>query len=619
MTEPPPEPSIVSSGWRRERFHIALVGAEAVRHHDLLARAGYRVRSAADGNAASELFVPDEPLDAIVVDFALGGRPPEAILLFARRTNAAAPLIAVVPAHESDAYRRAFHAGARDVLPAPARGEDLVAAVDLVLEPRALSEALERLRTALGVDDEATPLATAPDGRRSQIGALEGEIARLRQDLESHRARQKTEGARLRQQALDAVTERDRALESREAARKKLALAKKELRERDAELRMVERACEELQRKLKDARDQRRVLESRLGDAERRASTLEASLRGRLGSERRVLPLGRVHDERTHPPGLADLPPTSGEHRQADPEEALTARAEDERRLAALDDALRERARLEARVRDLEAMLEQEGTFYSPQATVPEMADASELERHLSRRDEDERRLAELEDLLGQRERLLAKLAKLEDALSDHDARQRRVAELERMLEERDARLRRLEETRPMPVAFGPGAEGLEAELLALRERHAETLGVLDAVRTERDGLRRRLGELEREAADALMRVDELSPLLSEVEHLRAQLRRAEEGLEEARARLELADLARATVEDQLAARQRELILAHAKGEIMSATVEDLRAQLAFLQRSRDEAWARIAPFEAELESLRLQLAALPVGRRPSP
>jgi DNA-binding NarL/FixJ family response regulator/outer membrane murein-binding lipoprotein Lpp len=546
-----------------------------MRHRDLLVRAGYGVRGTEHGDQAAQVFAEPKPVDVIVLDFALSGRPPEAVLLFSRRTSSAASLIGLVPSQDADAFRRAFLAGARDVLPSPARGEDLLAAVDLVMEPRALEAVIDRMRLQLGSADETIPLPPAPGVHGVRITRLEDDVAKLTKKLSLQKRKHAEEMTGLRQQALDAVTERDRLIDSRNQVREKLAISRKEMRETATQLRMMERAAEELQRKLKSARDQRRSFESRLSQAKTRIDTLERSLHEHVEAAEREVQ-SQVEEEFTE----VSAPPPA-----IDPEEALLARAEDEQRLQELEDAMGERARLAERVRDLEAQL-LGSTAATPLDTTSAEGDA--LEDALAERAQDEERLAELESAIEQK----------------------------RGLEDEVARLRKM--------LKGTGEQDL-SELDELREAHEQTLGILDAVRLDRDTLKRRVSELERESADALMRVEELQPLTAEVERLRADLRAEREALLGARqkagraaTRVGQLDRTSAVLEDELAASQRALILTRARAEVMNGELADVRAALVQARASRNEALEQVREAEAELDSLRVTVATLAADRAAS-
>lgn len=576
MTFTPPPETHASHGWRREGFEVALIGPEAMQHRELLVRAGYAVRGARRGDQAAQLFQSPEPVDVIVLDFSLQGRPPEAILLFSRRTSAAAQLIAIVPAQDADAFRRAFLAGARDVLPTPARGEDLLAAVDLLVEPRALSGLLGRLRSQYGVDDEthALPAAPGPNVAHQKNAALDAEITRLRAQLDDLRTRHDEELKRLRQQALDAVTDRDRLLDSRNEARERLADSRKELREGAAQLRMLERACEELQRKLKDSRDQRRSFEARLTQAKERIRSLEQAMREHVEQAERSVKLDMEFTEVSAPPdGL-----------EVDVEEALAARDEDAQRLEELEAALDERSRLAARVAELESQLAR----VEQRVGTNEVKELSDLEEALERRAEDEERLAELDEAMALRDGLEREVERLRKDLSRGD---------------------------------GGDAE----ELVELHDAYDQTLALLDAVRSDRAGLKRRVADLEREAADALMRIEELSPLVAEVAQLRGELRTERDRAQAAkrsagrvRTQFSQLDRASAALEDELVAAQRSMVLGRARGDVLSVELHHVRAALTDAHAARSETLQRLREAELELDSLRVTVAALSADRRSS-
>lgn len=567
-------PTSASPGWRREGFELALIGPEAMRHKELLRRAGYGVRGASSGDRAQLVFADEKAVDLIVLDFALEGRPPEAVLLFSRGTSASAALVALVPSHDAEGFRRAFLAGARDVLPTPSRGEDLLASVDYLLEPRALEATVQRLRAQLGGDETlALPSAPTPEERAALI-ALEAQVKELRREIERLHEQHEGELTSLRARLEEAAAERDRATVSRKQARARARSSEQAAKDGQAQVRLLERACEELQLKLKDARVERRSLETRLANAEKRVRTLEEVIHQ------------HVEAAELEVQGAVGLSAPS----DLDPEAALDARALDARRLAELELAMQERDSLERRVAELEQELERvseraaeraaergEGAFDTP----------SQLEGALSLRDEDERRLAELDDVLRERERL-------------------------------DEEVRRLNRALAEPAA-DPRSAALAAELRDLKEAYAESLAMLEAVRADRGSAGRRLLELEREAADAVMRVEELTPLVGEVERLRVELR-AERQARKAALRsvgdvttqFSRLDQETATLLEELEAKQRALVLAHARQEALSVELANLRAQLAVESGARDTLMERLRDAERELERVKGSLPRVP-------
>jgi len=459
------------AAWRRDAYTVVLVGGHAGPHKDLVARAGYRVVVADDGDAASDYFSDGHAADAIVLDFAAEGRPPEAILLFARRTSPDAQVIAIVPANRDDAYRRAFVSGARDVLSAPPRGEDLLAAIDLVLEPRGLQDLVEELR-ARGFEDDQSTMALAEVGDRVSIVRLEAELREARAELERARRETSDATASFRQQALDAITERDRLLEARDDLRRKLSHARRDLKEREAQQSLLERACEELQRKLKDARDQRRDAEARVLESDARIRALEDELEERRG-------------QGFHSPTIETKDGVM------DPEAALSARAVDEARLAELDEIYKLYQDSLTRVSDLEARLAAKDAPPSEDSDVgPPPGEISDATRST---------------LTHERAELLS-----------------RIHALEGELQSREAAL--FTQRHPDDEHVALTLEVALAELNDLREQNAETQAHLETTRLERDGLKRRIGEVEREAADALTRVEELAPVMEELERVRREL-----------------------------------------------------------------------------------------------
>ncbi len=590
MDEPIP-PTSSTLGWRREGFEVALIGPEAMRHRELLLRAGYRVRGALQGDRAQRVFADDVAVDVIVLDFALEGRPPEAVLLFSRGTSAAAALVALVPAQDSDGFRRAFMAGARDVLPTPSRGEDLLASVDYLLEPRALQSTVDRLRQQLGADETiALPPSKPSADDKAAVIALEAQVAELRREIErlreKHDKQQQQSATRLQQQVMLVVGERDRALASLEQAKQKARSFRREALDGQGQLRLLERACEELQLKLKDARDQRRAVESRLVEAQKRTRTLEQVIHQHVQAAELEVQSAQA---------LLEVPRSD-----VDPEAALLEREQDERRLAELEGAMKERDDLERRVKELElelAKVSETSTRsaaaadgFGSERTRAEIDTASELEAALAARAEDERRLAELDGVLVERERLDAEVRRLQQALSEE--------------------------------SVDPRTAELEAELRDLADAHGETTAMLEAVRVDRESLSRRLAELEREAADAVMRVEELAPLVGEVERLRAELRAERDARQHAlRNTAQLTtqssalDRETTTLAWELEAKQRRLVLAYARQEVLSGELAKLREQMAAETRSREALLEKLRAAEEELGRLRSAFGASSLKR----
>lgn len=563
--------SVAAHDFKRETYSAALVGPEAVRHADLIKRAGYRVTVADDGSAASQLFV-GEPVDIIVLDFALTGRPPEAVLLFSRRTSADAPVIALVPADTDDGYRRAFLAGARDVLPTPSRGEDLLAAIDVAIEPRALAEVIERLRG----DDDDDDDALLSDETPASSAKTTVEVERVRREYEERVRTLEDDLDSFRRQALDAVTERDRLVESRANARRRLAEVKKELKERQAHLTMTEQACEALQRKLKDARDHRRHLESKY-------KRLEKHLKGDKAAAAR----GSIDRSITLAPDEVIDALADG---FVDPEEALRVRAVDEQRLEQLEAAYEKFQESEARIKDLEAQLEaaRAATNISgaPEGTPSE---------------EEQRKQKDLEEEIALRLRLEVQVADLERELGAHKSQGQRIADLEAQLAASEALLHQLDDALGDDEAAAQAARALILE----QEAHAETLGKLDAALVERDGLKARLREAEREAADAFTRLDELDPLIGEVEQVRLELH-AERLRHAATRRLldQVADV------DENAA-PAELLKAQREEERLQRELDEERRKRGDLESDLKQARSQIKRLSSEQEQMRMTIAAL--------
>lgn len=522
--------------WHRDRYRLALVGAEAAKHRDLVSRAGYVVVVAHDGHEASAIFSKADPFDVVVLDFGLTGRPPEAVLLFSRRTSPGAPCIGLVSAEDAEQFRRAFLAGARDVLPSPARGEDLLSSVDTVLEPRALGELVEGLRHELHGAGPRAPASTSS----TSFGE---------------------EAAGFRQQAMDAFAERDRAVQERASAQKKLTSLRRQIKERDQRLALMERACEELTGKLKALRDERRAFEGRAIDAERRIAVLEAA----LATPGTFHPEASAESAATDPAmrrrsSVQSTTGVDGSHRPHGPHSErrspLPSDPDEEARLFELEDGDRfavggDHAAPSALQPKTAPGEELERVFHSyveserriaelrdelADPDAPAASDVADPEVGLGARAEDERRLAELDAALERKATLEKRVKQLEDELAaarssaastgGSDGALRRIDELEALLTERDGKLAALESARALDKRDHKAAlEAAQSALIAERESGAEVRGILDAIRMERDALRRRVAELEREAADALTRIEELTPLLNDVERLRAELR----------------------------------------------------------------------------------------------
>ncbi len=557
--------------WHRDRYRLALVGAEAAKHRDLVGRAGYVVVVAGDGHEASAIFHETEPFDVVVLDFALKGRPPEAVLLFSRRTSPGAPCIALVASDDAEQFRRAFLAGARDVLPVPARGEDLLSSIDTVLEPRALGELVDGLKHEMsrGTRGEAV---RAPGSANAGVRVIVDERA-------------KEEASALRQQALDAFAERDRAVQARASGQKKVTSLRRQIKERDQRLALMERACEELTGKLKALRDERRTFEARALEAERRIALLETALLQpgsvllesastnpgvpRFGAPRTApSPMPSDPDaearlfesddhQRIAPPRSAQGKGTFARGHEQSDEDTISVRFKGgPARSAAgeeLEHVFQSYVESERRIAELRDELDQGS---APAASDIDFVDAEDV---LSARALDERRLEELEATLEHRaalekrvkelegellhvEGLKARIGELELTLAarhavaenerdskrppDQRAALRRIDELEALLTERDGKISALESMRTLEKQdHRRQLDAAQSALISERESHAEARGILDAIRMERDSLRRRVVELEREAAEALTRVEELTPLLTDMERMRAELR----------------------------------------------------------------------------------------------
>ncbi len=583
---PPSSYAGPDTSWRRDAYRVALIGPECTPHHELVERSGYQVLTAADGDAATDLFGQGEAVDALVLDFDSDGRPPEAVLLFARRTSAGAPVIAIVPANKNEAYRRAFLAGARDVLPAPARGEDLLAAIDLVLEPRGLADIVEELRAQGFEDPEGTvPLmASAGADVAQRIAVLEQELRQKEEQIDEILRRKRTGTATFRQQALDAITARDRALESRERVKQKLASARRDLKERDAQLRLIERACEELNSKLKESLEHRRVVERQLVDALERLTALE----GAVGEVTVPTPASPA-DAEAPPPGHAATPPAEEmSEPMLDPELALEVRDVDARRLDEMEElwvAYQEGLR---RIRELEAALD--GRTDPGRRSV----DALDPDDALALREEDEGRLEDLERAHEDRTRMLDRIAELESQLLQ----------------------RRAEDRVSSAGISGERAITLEvalAELDSERGAHAETL---DAIRLDRDALLRRVDDAERDAADAETRLEELSPLSEQVERLRRELHAEQASHQSTRERLtRLQEQVGTDAGDPATSSPSTPLSSPAevweRADQLQFELDRARAELDVGEKLRLDLETRLKQQDAELHSLRVRNAAL--------
>jgi CheY-like chemotaxis protein len=247
-------------GFQRKQYQVALVGEEALGHQELLERAGYATVGAKNGEEAATLFSGMEIIDVVVLDFAISGRPPEAILLFARDVLTSAPLIGLVPANKDEGFRRAFMAGARDVLPSPTRGEDLLDAIDLVLEPQYLAEMVARLSGEHSTEGRAYD-RTDPADHVAHVEALQLEKERLRKMLTDTEKAHQDELTRM-DQDLSSMRNAWRDLQGKEVqSRRENNALERQLREKERELEKSRTdAKEERQRaeRLKKERDRSR-------------------------------------------------------------------------------------------------------------------------------------------------------------------------------------------------------------------------------------------------------------------------------------------------------------------------------------------------------------------------
>jgi DNA-binding NarL/FixJ family response regulator len=547
---------------RRDRFRVALVGKPAVEHAEMIRRAGYVVVAAEDGVAAGRLFRQDaEPYDALVIDFALEGRPPEAVLLFGRRTSPSAPVVALVPADEDEAFRRAFLAGARDVLPSPARGEDILDAVDIVLEPRALEMLVDELRTQLPAG------ARGADYAPEHEDALLEELEELRGKVRQVEARERRVTDQFRVQALEAVTAKDDLEDMVEDQNRRIVTQERNLKEMEARARLHERAAEELQLKLKEARDQRRKAEERASRAETRVHELEII-------QEAFQPVGDTFT------GPGDTNPTDvwSLAEEADPEAALLARREDEVKLDELERVLAEKARLDARVEDLEETVsrpgQRKGEDGKTDVTPPPVSMAGPEQ-------------AELDRTRRQRDALEARVLELEVALSDAEGESEAIQHLKRTLAERDDRIVALQRQRDVAEDMLTKLAGLEEELSLAQKSARNAARSLHDARHERDQAGRRVKALELEIADAQVHLEEMGDVANERDQLSSKLRAEREAHLSARNRLRALERSsredradRATHNDDLDAARRGLVLARARAESLQAEIERLKVEL---------------------------------------
>jgi CheY-like chemotaxis protein len=259
--------------WERSQFSIALIGPESVRHAAAIEKAGFQIATALSGQDAPALFAQPKSYDAIVLDFNIRDRPPEAILIFARRNSPNSPFVALVPPLDDESYRRAFLAGARDVLPTPTEQSDLVSAIDYTLEPRALTELVQQLQ--LAQDFDGMPHQTSGEEEPSNLGEgkreAEQEIEVLRRQLESL-------GNTEQLNARAAIRDRDRALLQQEKAERRALECEDMVSEYSVKNHQLESTHESLRRDIQIAHERLRLMESRFRDAVTHGRALETRL-----------------------------------------------------------------------------------------------------------------------------------------------------------------------------------------------------------------------------------------------------------------------------------------------------------------------------------------------------
>lgn len=266
--------------WERSLFRIALIGQVDEEHSNLLLNAGYRVQHAQTGDDASRLFAQKEPFDLVVLDFELADKPPEAILIFARRVSPATPFIAIVDAEQNEGYRRAFLAGARDVLCHPADPQDLLAAIDLSLEPIALTQLVRQLQN----EDQASAFelghrqyenVTEPLGEESSqaraLKSAQDEIASLKKFRETNER--------------ERIREYDRSLKHQEEAELRVVQLEDELGIERKKTKAVQEETSCLKRDLEISKQRQQLLETRFHDAVAKNRTLESRLLAMSSSE----------------------------------------------------------------------------------------------------------------------------------------------------------------------------------------------------------------------------------------------------------------------------------------------------------------------------------------------
>lgn len=536
---------------KRQRFRVALVGKKAVVHEELVRRAGYRVELAPDGAIAGRLFRQDtKPFDGLVVDFELDGRPPEAVLLFCRRTSPSAPVIALVPHEDESGFRRAFMAGARDVLPSPVRGEDLLDAIDLALEPRALSLLLEEVR-AQGPFD-------IPSYNPDEEDALVQEIQRLQAEL-SKRNREQDNSQRFREQALRAVTERDAIEEEVQALKRELDRFKREHDKTNAEVRMHEQATRELHTRLKGTREAQRGAEHRAQSAERALNDL------RVQTGQFPIIVDDDDDEST-----ASIRSFNREE-ELDPERALDQRHREESLLAELDRALEEKARLEQKLLGFE-----EVTHASVTNAKANDDEATEIAKPSERSGLP----AELDRVVRQRDFLGARVLELEAALSE-------APEYNQEPDEKDERLRALLRQRDAAEEQLKRMADLEMRYREAQKEREETLTQYDEILRARDHLRKHLEKTEVELADALVKIEELEDLAQESETLKANLRTERTAREQLKKRWMALQHAHKRLQrlenasdDENESQKRQLVMAIARGEALASELASAKIDL---------------------------------------
>ncbi|MFZ9886851.1 MAG: hypothetical protein ACO3JL_05040 [Myxococcota bacterium] len=326
----PEKPLTEGFVWRRQDFAIALLGQAACSLGPALVAAGYHVVAHRLAEA-EQAFSTEQSPTVMVVDFSDEERPPEAVPLLARSHRAGERFLALVHGHDGGAFRRAFLAGARDVVAWPARTEDVLHAIDAIVEPVALRAAWDRLRQqALREETQGLPPSEHArlEPQRVEAIALAAQLAETQRELERVREQAKEERSRLWAQLVDVMQERDRALV---AGGRSLRVG-----------RVFAPGDDEEQRRWDLLEQENKTLTSALADARATAAGLRRELEEAHQVLRQVASIEQV--------AVGNLDETGPMDRCDSVEGALEQRARDEERLALLDKLLTRRAKLEQQV-----------------------------------------------------------------------------------------------------------------------------------------------------------------------------------------------------------------------------------------------------------------------------